>query len=100
QPRGLRVLTQERQTKGVDGAARHGLGPGAERVLQPGGDLAGRAVGEGDGADPVRIESPLDEMFDARDETIGLARAGTRHDEPGAERRFDRGALLGEGWAR
>ena len=44
----------------------------------------------------MRIESPLDEMFDARDETIGLARAGTRHDEHGAERRFDRAALLGK----
>jgi hypothetical protein len=90
------VVAEQAEAQRVQGAASDVVRQRADLALEPGGDLVRGLVGEGDGADAPRIETmPRDEPCDAGDETVGLARAGTRHDQHRPERGIDRLALRG-----
>jgi len=94
------VLPEQGEAQRVQGSPGDLLGGGADLPRQPGGDLVGGLVGEGEGADPGRRE-PLagDEMPDPGDEAEGLAGAGAGDDENGAEGCFD-GPELSVGWGQ
>ena len=64
----LAVLAQNLDTERVERAALHAAGPITQR-LEPLGDFLRGLVGEGDGADPRRVESePFDEIPDPLDQ--------------------------------
>src|SRR3954447_9629693 len=65
---------------------------------EPQGDFLSRLVGERDGQDPARGNSErMDEVLDAADQTIGLAGAGSGHDQHRTQRGFDGTPLLNGG---
>src|SRR3954454_23725441 len=67
----------------------------APSLVEPGGDLLGGLVGEGDRQDPPgRDVVPVDEALDPADETMGLAGTGAGDDQNRAQRRFDGPELL------
>ena len=91
------MVAQQAEAQRVQGTPGDVLGQRAHLALEPSGDLVGRLVGEGDGADAPRIESvPRDEPRDAGDQAVGLAGAGSGDDQHRAERGFD-GLALGVG---
>jgi hypothetical protein len=91
------MIPEHRQAKRVKGAAGDLLSRGPQRGAEAFRDLVGRLVGEGDGADPPRLDAePADEMLDALDEAEGLPRSRPGDDQHGARRGFD-GTKLGGG---
>jgi hypothetical protein len=95
---GRRVIAQQAEAEGVQCAPGDVLGQWADLALQPGGDLVGCLVGEGDGADAPGIEAmPGDEPSDAGNEAVGLAGTGPGDHEHRTERGVDRLALRGRG---
>ena len=63
-------------------------------VREPASKLFGRAIGERDGTDAVRIDTGGDQMLDSGDETERLAGTGTRNDKDGTHGRVDGPTLL------
>src|SRR3989449_9407048 len=89
----IHELAQHRQAKCVNRAACDLLGA----LAQAQRDLFGRAIGECDSADAVRIDTGGDEMLDSGDETEGLAGTRSGDDKDRADARFYRATLLGQG---
>jgi hypothetical protein len=78
----------------VNRSTLHALDTIVEVALESGGDLAGRFVGEGEDANPGRLDREvLDQKADALDETEGFAGARTGEDEQRLRRGFNRRAL-------
>ena len=93
---GRGMIAQQRETEPVQRVAGDLLGERPDLALQARGDLVRGLVGEGEGADPAWLEPvPGDEPRDARDQAVGLARAGPGHHQDGAERGLDGLALRG-----
>ena len=71
------VLAEQREAEGVERAAVDLVGGSADLAAEPGGDLVGGLVGEGEGADPLRLDlQDLDEIGDPPDQAVGLTGAG------------------------
>src|SRR3712207_436585 len=100
QPDAVPELAQQLGAEGVDRPRLHLRRPLAERALEAFGDLAGRLVGEGEGADAIRSEpEAFDEKADPLDEAERLAGAGAGEDEERPRAGFDRLALVRRrGW--
>ena len=83
-------LAQQLCTECVDGSALDPFGRCSKSRVQPVRDLAGRFVGEGEGANSPGLEAVLvDQETDALDEAERLARARAREHQQRMRIRFD-----------
>ena len=97
EPRRERVLLQDAPAEPVDGRDAHPRGRlrmgSGEPLAHALGQLAGRALREGDDDEPVGIDAVLDRPRNALDEHARLAAAGAGGDEH-EPARLDRALLL------